>query len=430
MKAQSAIEAIRPGNLATQYHDLGLDRLSDLALFAQAAAVIAHPKLDVDSFVLHAPLEILARYRLLPLVPPELRELARMRIVAAAVRYAAAGPAAEVVPVEPPQHPGAALLAAIDAGEADRAQALAAHFAQAFDAPAVTAALAQPVLTSLGAAVHGHLFFYLIGRVDEAAARAALPMLANFARNLAVDHDRKLGWTAPEAHPSGAGGLDAAAFEQALLASPLKPFSGFLHPIMHAAEEAQIPQSVVGRRIVGGLEPEAAEAGFACVCRAAALAMLQEPPRDAKYGWTHALNLPLGVWEIAAAVPDRAFALKAAATYFLGLRAARGQKRRLEAEPRLPKIGLPLAAALAKSPETAAACAWRAAPDQRDALFAELATQAAIRADAHLVKYVLSCLDAARRDPAPAYPAAAAHLTALWMAEESLADVRRALGVT
>ena len=48
----------------------------------------------------------------------------------------------------------------------------------------------------------------------------------------------------------------------------------------------------------------------------------------------------------------------------------------------------------------------------------ELATQAAIRNDAHLVKYTLACLDVATMDPAYArlYHAAAAYLVSVWMA--------------
>ena len=429
MTAANPLESLQSGALAPQYRALGLDRLSDGELFAQVAAIVARPKQTADSFVLHAPLEILARYRLLALVAPDQRELARLRLVSVARRYATTGQPAPTDATLANCADVEALLAAIEAGESDRAQALGAALAEALPPDGLTSALATPVLQRLGAAAHGHLFFYLIDRVDAAAQRAAAPLLANFARELATDHLEKLSWTQPGETAGPDRSLDTASLENALLNSPLKPFAGFLCPIMQAAERAGIPAAVVGGPLAGPIGPEAAEAAFAAICRAAALAMIEERPREAKYGWTHAFTLPFGVWEIAGAIPDQAFALRVAATYFLGLRAAVGRKRRLIGEPDLEPRPPALPQALAKSPKTAAASAWTTAPERQDEIFALLATEASIRTDAHLVKYVLACRDAAQRDASPVYRAAAAYLTALWMSEETLRDVKRELGV-
>src|SRR6476659_270337 len=70
--------------------DLGA--VPDARLCELVAEVIARPKVaQADSFVLHAPLELLARTALLSMVEPQARELARQRIVWLGATYAAAG---------------------------------------------------------------------------------------------------------------------------------------------------------------------------------------------------------------------------------------------------------------------------------------------------------------------------------------------------
>src|SRR4051794_18634216 len=72
---------------------------SDAGLVAACAAVIDIPKAaEPDSFVLHAPLELLARAVLLERVRDEVREPAKARIRWLADKYEAAGPSADPVP--------------------------------------------------------------------------------------------------------------------------------------------------------------------------------------------------------------------------------------------------------------------------------------------------------------------------------------------
>src|SRR5437868_112997 len=72
---------------------------TDAALIADCAAVIDTPKADpADSFILHAPLELLARALLLERVPPPARDDARARLQWLADTYAAAGPSADAAP--------------------------------------------------------------------------------------------------------------------------------------------------------------------------------------------------------------------------------------------------------------------------------------------------------------------------------------------
>src|ERR1700721_4643712 len=82
-------EAPKPNDAWT---DCPLAGASDAVLIQAVAAAIATPKAQINSsFLLHAPLELLARAWLLPHVPPCAREAARRRIAEIAARYAAEG---------------------------------------------------------------------------------------------------------------------------------------------------------------------------------------------------------------------------------------------------------------------------------------------------------------------------------------------------
>src|SRR5215212_6702353 len=94
---------------------------SDLRLVEGVADVLATPREDpADSFVLHAPLELVARTALLPFVAPEQRATARDQIVAVGTDFEAFGPA--VAPPAADEYDSLAegvaqLVAAIDAGD-------------------------------------------------------------------------------------------------------------------------------------------------------------------------------------------------------------------------------------------------------------------------------------------------------------------------
>src|SRR3954452_14816911 len=73
---------------------------TDAELVASCATVIDIPKASApDSFVLHAPLELLARALLLDYVSDGGRPLPRARLQWLAEKYEAAGPSADPVPL-------------------------------------------------------------------------------------------------------------------------------------------------------------------------------------------------------------------------------------------------------------------------------------------------------------------------------------------
>ena len=439
MSASNPIRHIATDRIAEPYRALGLAGLHDLELFKLASELIAEPKQEATSFSLHAPLEILARFRLLPMVYPEFHEMARLQMVRTAARYAQnetpAGPARPCDSADTPML-CTALLNAIERGSIDDAHAIAVLIGERGIPVEIRDGLATGFLRRLGAAGHAHIFLYLITLTDAVAGRIAARMLPGFARELARETKAVFEWTGPRQMAGGARSelaetADVEAIERALLASPLSPAGGGIYPIMHAAERAGLPRKVIDALLPReGPAADVTDQVFAAICRVAALAMIEDPvqPQQTKYGWTHCLTLPQAAWEISVAVPDHAFALRAAATYVVGMRAAIGRKAKLTADPKLGAARMPLAHALAQSPETAAAAAWHASADTSEDVFSLLATEASIRADAHLVKYVLACHDASRRNPSPVFVASAAYLTALWMKEVPVSNVVQSLG--
>jgi len=89
-----------------------------------------------------------------------------------------------------------------------------------------------------------------------------------------------------------------------------------------------------------------------------------------------------------------------------------------------------MAEALVHSPRAAASVAWFSQQDERPRIVQLIATEAAIRNDAHLVKYTWACLDAALQDPtyAPLFHAGAAYLCSIWSIEQPKAGLVRNLG--
>src|SRR3954464_12931084 len=83
---------VEPEDVHGAYERAGFAELSDAQLFDRAAAVVAVPRRSAaNSFVLHAPLELMARRLLLPLVPPARRRAARERMLCVAAQYEHAG---------------------------------------------------------------------------------------------------------------------------------------------------------------------------------------------------------------------------------------------------------------------------------------------------------------------------------------------------
>ena len=331
----------------------------DAELIASCAAVIDLPKAaPPDSFVLHAPLELLARALLLERVPAASAPLARARLQWLADTYAAAGASVDPVP------PAAAL-------ELEP----------------------ETVLESLAAAGHAPILTSLRARVASVPATFGNRLVR---AELARLPDWKLEW----ARSRRADGAPTADLAERLAAprSPGDPGSDFIFPTMHITETSGLAAEVLDAPLRSMTVDDARRV----LLRVAAQSMLQDNRDAAPYGWTHCLTMPQAVLVAADHGADPDLAVGIAATYVLGFRATQGRVR--------------LDPAWTPARDSAAGRAWFASGDQVPALVDELVAYGAIHSDAHVAKYTLACLDATDADPDAGrlFLAAAAHLHEWW----------------
>ena len=218
----------------------------------------------------------------------------------------------------------------------------------------------------------------------------------------------------------------------ALATVPTVLFPTFsVQAMVQAPEQAGLMDAVIGDRLLAGTAPIGWEDALRTSCRIAALSMLGDSPDGAKYGWTHALTMPQAAWALAQLFPDAAFRRQAAQSslaWVIAFRATLGNAN-LNRTPTFPRTGADIVTALYDAPAAAAAVAWHTPAAERGRLVRVLASEAAVRVDAHLVKYVRACCDVARLDATYAhlYYAAAAYLCALWCCEEPRDAIRERL---
>ena len=407
--------------IRSTYREFGGDDCSGRQLLTLVAGRVRVPRRDpADSFVLHAPLEVMARGALLPWVHPRGMECARLRIVAVldqfeevpavpvAVESAGARDTVNRERGEPTVLAGR-LIAALEAGDLEAIDAAAIELSGVAAPAALPALLGDAVLPVLAAAGHAPIFLYQYPRVAPRGEVTA-ELLRPLARELGRYPELRLNWM--RERPSSGGSV--AGLADALRNVPLMgvPDSTFIFPVMHQVDAGGVAQELLGPSLAGVAVEDAARV----LLRTAARAMLTASPEHAAYGWSHCLTMPQAALGIAPFVADRQLALDVAGTYVVGFLAA------LATEP-IPD-GLDFAdpggsfrAALTTSRESAAGFVLHADESSLHSVVTELVTEVCAHRDAHLVKYTLACLDAAAADP-PArrlFLAAAASLLASWL---------------
>ncbi|MHB8663246.1 MAG: hypothetical protein ACYDH6_11230 [Acidimicrobiales bacterium] len=372
-------------------------------MLTDAAAAIAVPRAaPANSFVLHAPLELLARAILLPHVAVSRRGDARDRLTDLVASYEASGD-----PVETPkplarsvEELAAALITAIAAGDLDDVDRYALALGESATPAQLRRLLGPAIVHSLAAAGHASILLHLLPRVEVPGT-----LLRGPARELARNPGWHIEWLdRPCGRTAGAPRLD---LDEAIALVPTlgTPGSDFIYPLVSQVDGSGVASKV----LADALDVDVRDAARR-LSRVAAWSMLHEPGDHAPYGWTHCLTIPQAV--IGLPVADRT-AVGVAATYVVAFRAALAKRALVRAyEPR-PQRG-DIADAMAEGPVAAASAAWHAADTA--ALVCHLATHASLHGDAHYVKYTLACLDAAAADPGAGrlYLAAAASLAGWW----------------
>jgi len=299
------------------------------------------------------------------------------------------------------------LAAALRAGDADAVDSAFLFLLPRISVKEFSAALAEEILPSLGAAGHASILFMMLraaaGRFPGLGALLRSPL-----RALALEADLRLTWMETEAPlpESAAPGL----FDRlAALPSRIAVSSSAIVPTMLAVERDGYAARVLASATNVMTAPEAER----ILLRVAALSMLQDDPAHAPYGWTHCFTIPQATLSLADVASDVTRVVRIAATHVLGFRATLGSA--CLQYPYAPgrRTG---DSVLQRDPVDAAAVAFSTGDDQRRSLSAQLIERAAVHADAHLAKYTMACLTAADRHPEQSalYLAAAAYLGAWW----------------
>ncbi len=393
------------------YSELGGDHVSDADLIARVAERVQVPREGhADSFILHAPLEVLARAALLPWVAAEGRAIARLRIVAVATQFEAQpameAPAASVSEMRPADA-AAELVTALSTADLEATDQAATNLAASAPGAALTNLIGDAVLPSLAAAGHAPIFLYQLPRVSP-RGEAPTALLRPLARELGRFPQLRLEWVQDR---PGTGG-SAAALADALASVPQLgvPGSTFIFPVMHQVDQQVGPDLL--RPALGGVTVDDARPA---ILRAAARAMVMGPVEHAPYGWSHCLTMSQAALEIAPGLHDPSLGIAVAASNAVGFLAALAEKP-IPSTVELDHTRGSFADAVAGGMKQAAGRAFHADADELCGIRREIVTAACARHDAHLVKYALACLDAMASDPAAArlYFAAAATLLAYW----------------
>ena len=359
------------------------DAASDKELFDAASAIIAIPKKPGpdfwdSSFILHAPLELCARYFLLPLVEDDFVAGARRQIRMMARKYFeyenAENVSNENIEVD-------FNIAGVDVDQWSTSLLFASH---------------GPILLAMQNA---------LGQTNDSIHL----VLTRMADAIAAGGDARMDWTrtvetkqdiAPDLlqHPQdwfieSVGNIDhvdgstdsiRAGIETVERSGQIAPLVETIASIANFSDRADF------------------ELPFQCLIRTATLSMVIESEEHSKYGWTHCLTIPHGIWSLMSFSVSRSRMLQAATTHVATFRA-------LMAESKMS------ADQLEEYFEV-----------EEDSVFAEhyvriqdIISQASVLEDAHLVKYVYTCFDCMKRDPqySKLYIAAAGKLLELWKCE-------------
>jgi len=400
---------------ARRYRDLGADTWSDTELVGWVADRVRVPRAEpADSFVLHAPLEVLARTALLPRVAPHGKGPARLRLLTLLDEFEAWEEADLPAPIAEsrPDAPGAArgLVAALAAGDLEAADTEAARVAHAAGPDELAHLIGAAVLPNLAAAAHAPIFLYQLPRVAP-RGDATPELLRPLARELARYPGLAIEWV--QDRPATGG--SPAELSRALAEVPALgvPGSTFIFPLMHQVDDAGVARDLLAVPGAGVTPTAAAQV----LLRTAARAMLLADPDHAPYGWTHCLTMPQAALGIAAHGVDAQLAVDVAGTFVVGFLAALATQALPATVDLAPPAGTFTDAVAAGRPE-AAGWVLHAPAAEIPATWTAVITRACAHRDAHLVKYTLACLDATHADPGAGrlFLAGAASLLAYWEA--------------
>lgn len=381
--------------------DLALDANLDTFLQADCEA-LSVPKVQPDSFALHAPLEVLARYRLMNRLNPEDRRMALGVAHTVISAYQKAGSPLSFhngYPTEIQETETVALARlheALDNGDVGLCLSLSHGLSRKTNPVMLCRATADLVVTHLGCAGHAGIYFHHLQHMPHATRHSALQLFSGFATGLAQASSQRVRLHLNSHSPSPGMPVSQAMASLLLNIPPLRGArtGGIAAMVVQAIDAGHLDAISTLIELLPPDDLLQQQDTYETLCGVAAHSMLQEADTHARYGWTHALTLPQGVWSLRAYLNDPREALCMAALYVAAFRACIGQTKLRPRSIREP----------ARTSATAM-------PD-----FSALVQSVCLAHDAHLVKYVLACMDEARRFPrlSPLLHSAAQRLSHLW----------------
>jgi hypothetical protein len=386
-------------NIEEIYRSRWLADLNDSQLIAAASQLVSAPEDESSSFTLHAPLELIARSALLPLVLPADRELARMQIVASAAIYQEEAHTAPLPPARPafaqPALAEREIVAAYRARDREAMDGLVLQMGQQYGAVAVARVLAPLALPALTAASHTHIGLWLLLRHG-----GDVTLLRGAVRKLASDPGARLksfGGMKLEGRGKGPGPTAVEREVLTKLADPPRvpaPERGGIRAIMETGERTGTIDRLFGALMAADLSDAEIDAGFRAIARVSATLALQTRSTDA-----HPLTIPQAAWGLSSSHFHRKLALACALVWITSYRIVGSGKLDFSQQPRPPAGNVSFQEAIERGPEVAAARFWHARPEESLEVERVLASEASVRGSQHLAKYTRACLDMTALDP-------------------------------
>ncbi len=364
-------------------------------LVDRAARRVMRPKTTpADSFLLHAPLELLARATLLTRARPEDRDPIRAAIDALGIAYTEAAedradPDIDDDLLGPTRLTEAAGRALAD-GDVDAAEMAMRRLCIEVDGTNLTKLLAPAVLPLVGAAAHAPIGFQLLSRLQDTRLKRAT--LVPTVRILAATPSWRFTTGLADLPPAQPVADHEAATAEVLASVPSLPAPDppFIWPQVQTAQrsdEAMASIAALVRRI------DDDPLGVLATCQRT---MLDETDDDVPYGWTHGLTIPFAAIEVGVGSGRPDLGMIAAATAIVAFRAVHGRST-----PEWADLGAPPPRSHGR---------WD------DAEPADLVAAAGAHPDAHVAKYVLASIELAELDPGRSalHLAAASRLLDWW----------------
>lgn len=439
--SRGLISGIDPKNLADEYSRRELESLSDAELYRQATGIVSRPPVKGgSSFSLHAPLEMMARYGLLPLVQGNDRTLARMQMVASAAQFESQTTAgktpAQLSPFANPADAKAEFAKLFKKGDADGLEAITLQFAAQYGKASLVHLLTPLALPTLTGAAHSHIGLWLMLRHSETADLGDASLLRAAARALAGGAGSQLKSFKAMAIDGGVplnqspAEVENMVMQKLAVAPRGKQAYGSMAHLISSGEATGSPDALFADFVFHDLTDEQIDAAFRAILRTCAHNMLQHSTSFAKFGWSHCLTLPQAACGLSSVNMNRKLALAAALVWITAYRTVLSDHDlALDWQPKPLAKPMTLAEALQAGPDAASARVWNADASEVPLIKQTLATQASIRTDQHLIKYTRACLDMVSFDHEQErlYLAAAAHLAGVWVPEQPEGKIRDGL---